>query len=539
MTRALPLSLAAVLAAAPQGAAARRLAVVIGNDQGMRDELALRYAERDAEKMGKALVDLGGFAADEILLLRGRRAGEVRDVLTAIAAQGGAAGVGTPLSLFFFYYSGHSDGVNFHMAGSKLPVQELHGLLRTVPAKVTLALVDSCKSGALTRAKGATLGPSYDINFLQAPDLEGRIVITSSTGDEVSQESDSIEGSFFTHHWVSGLYGAADANDDGLVTLEEAYRYAHFRTVEQTIESQGGIQHPSYGFSLTGQGSIVLANLSHSTARIQIRTSGRPGEYFVLDRKKQLVLTELAPDGARTAAIRLPPGEYRIRKRERHRFLVADVAAEAGAIVTVADEHMSPVDYVSRGAKGEEPAGALHAHGPEVWWGLRSGLINQMGPTSEIRAGYRFAWARLELTPRFALRRAEIRTASETARHWEYDFGFSLGWRILEGPLRLGFGADLGLAAYERKVVRFVDVRDGESFSESVVYFRNAVPTAVPEGTLVLAFQGVAIGYLSYEFVRGLSALVQGYAGGALFAQEGKNETKPVYAGGLGLRYAF
>ena len=59
-------------------------------------------------------------------------------------------------------------------------------------------------------------------------------VLASSTASELSQESEALRASYFTHHLLSGLRGAADADRDGRVTLSEAYRYAYNRTLVAT-----------------------------------------------------------------------------------------------------------------------------------------------------------------------------------------------------------------------------------------------------------------------------------------------------------------
>ena len=50
----------------------------------------------------------------------------------------------------------------------------------------------------------------------------GEALLTSSAADENALESKEIRGSFFSHHLVSGLRGAADSSGDGQVTLAEA-----------------------------------------------------------------------------------------------------------------------------------------------------------------------------------------------------------------------------------------------------------------------------------------------------------------------------
>jgi uncharacterized caspase-like protein len=61
--------------------------------------------------------------------------------------------------------------------------------------------------------------------------MRGYAFLTSSSPDEVAQESDHIGASFFTHYLVSGLRGAADVTGEGKVTLNEAYQFAFNETL--------------------------------------------------------------------------------------------------------------------------------------------------------------------------------------------------------------------------------------------------------------------------------------------------------------------
>ena len=81
----LALIVACVLATAPGSAGAvTRYALVIGNDTGDRDEMALRYAENDAEHFAATLVDLGGFQPGDVIVLRGGDADAARAALIAL-----------------------------------------------------------------------------------------------------------------------------------------------------------------------------------------------------------------------------------------------------------------------------------------------------------------------------------------------------------------------------------------------------------------------------------------------------------------------
>ena len=49
--------------------------------------------------------------------------------------------------------------------------------------------------------------------------------MTASSANEVSVEDDVLQHGIFTYHLIQGLRGSADYDSDGLVTVDEAYRY--------------------------------------------------------------------------------------------------------------------------------------------------------------------------------------------------------------------------------------------------------------------------------------------------------------------------
>lgn len=431
--------------------------------------------------------------------------------------------------LVFFYYSGHGDAQDLHLAGARLSLVELRGAVAAISAKVSVLLVDSCESGAMTREKGATLGPSWEINLLQDPEIKGRIVITSSSASEVAQESDRLEGSFFTFNWVAGLYGAADVNGDGIVTLEEAYRYAHFKTIEQTIGSRGGVQHPSYAFDLAGQGNLVLASLSSSTAELDLAASATSGSYFVLDADKQLLLTEIVQGGERTASLRLPPGRYRVRKREQDRYLVLDVALATGDRRLIRDLDMSPVVYgPDRGGKGAEPddggqtTWSGREHGPRLGLGMRSGFSAGMDPTPELEVSYRFTMGHLFVSPRLALRSATVRTQTDTVSQGEVEAGLGIGWIGRLGRVPAAVGLDAGVLA----------------FSQS-----NSVEATLPQNPPTGAFSaGLVLGgsiEVGLPFDGPWRVFLYGRSGAVRFELDQASKLGFFLGGGLGAGYAF
>ncbi|HXU03157.1 MAG TPA: caspase family protein, partial [Polyangia bacterium] len=255
----------AALAASP-ARAAQRVAVIIGNNVGDGDDVRLRYAEDDADKVHRVLRTLGGFRPEDMVLLRGESTETVRRALIRVndrmrtdADQQG---------MLVVYYSGHADVQALHLGGSAFSMEELEALVRGSPARTRVLIVDACRSGALTRVKGAVPAPAFDIQVRRADASEGAVFLTSSSANEDAQESDGLRGSFFTHYLVSGLIGAADADGDRRVTLAEAYEFAYHQTLFRSARASGVLQRPTAQFDLREMGPIVLTTPTPTSARL-------------------------------------------------------------------------------------------------------------------------------------------------------------------------------------------------------------------------------------------------------------------------------
>lgn len=78
-------ALALLAAARPAQAETRRIAVVVGSNRGDDSHAPLRFAEQDASRFAAVLAELGGLAANDVLLLRGPSPAEVRAALDEAA----------------------------------------------------------------------------------------------------------------------------------------------------------------------------------------------------------------------------------------------------------------------------------------------------------------------------------------------------------------------------------------------------------------------------------------------------------------------
>ena len=73
--------------------------------------------------------------------------------------------------------------------------------------------------------------PGFAIALAPVPPATGMAWLFASSDGEVAQESDEIGGALFSHFWTTGLRGAADADGDGRVTLQESFDFAYAQTL--------------------------------------------------------------------------------------------------------------------------------------------------------------------------------------------------------------------------------------------------------------------------------------------------------------------
>lgn len=332
---------AAVLAlvAWPALAETRRLAIVVGNNAGNGDVPPLRYAESDAGKMARVLVELGDVNPDDVLLLQGRRTGELEAAI-AEARERVTFFKRSPdvRSVLMFYFSGHSDGEAIELGPEKLAYARLKALLSGTGADVRLVIVDACRSGAGLREKGGKPADAFTIRFADTLQATGEAFITSSAANEAALESSEVMGSYFTHNLISGLRGAADSSGDKLVTLAEAYRYAYDRTVSATAMLSVGAQHPNYDFRLSGQGELVISSLLKPSALLVMPEADRS---LISDLARDQVIAELPSGQARELA--LPPGQYGVRVFKRGQAWGGRISLSEGGRHVVSMEELSLV----------------------------------------------------------------------------------------------------------------------------------------------------------------------------------------------------
>jgi uncharacterized caspase-like protein len=114
---------------------------------------------------------------------------------------------------------------------SATPARFIHDRIRGCKAKYQVLILDCCFSGAFGDLAGKDDG---EIPLREQLGSEGRVVLTSTSAVDYSFEEKGAELSIYTRYLVEGIAsGAADEDNDGVITIDELHRYAG-RKVRET-----------------------------------------------------------------------------------------------------------------------------------------------------------------------------------------------------------------------------------------------------------------------------------------------------------------
>lgn len=425
-------------------AAPRRHALIIGVDEGDPTEQRLHFAVRDAERVAQLLADLGDFAEEDMVLLRGPRAGRVREVLDRLEERLSAD---PEPGVLLVYYSGHADAGALHLDGTRLPLTELQQRIDDMPAAMRVVVVDACRSGSLTRVKGARQVEPFSIDIRHALQTSGTAMITSSSAGEDAQESDAVGGGVFTHHFLAGLRGAADLSGDRSVTLTEAYRYAYAETL-RTTSSAPVVQHPTFSFDTRGKDDLVLTWLSRGEDSATLYLADG-GEYLVFDggRQGRLVTEVHVSDGA---VVSLSPGTYLLRRRGPDQAHEATITLVSGSTTDVGMEDLSVVPY-GRSVRKGLASGTRVALGISLGGGVNGAMLEGLGagPIGALGLRADTGAVTLHLRARYGTQGSENVDVSLRQHAWGADLTLARLFDI--GPIAPGLGLRAGAdAIYQR-----------------------------------------------------------------------------------------
>lgn len=255
-------------------------AVIIGiSDYQDKDIPDLRYADKDAEAFANFLRSPAGGSLDgdhlQVLTNTRATAGRIAEALDALIEKAKKD------DQVIIYFSGHGDvegkkltqpgfllcwdaPSRVYMGGGTYSLSFLQEVVSTLSvtnqAKVVV-ITDACHAGKLA---GSQIGGAQLTTANLAKQYANEIKILSCQPNEFSLEGPQWGGGrgVFSYHLVEGLFGFADRNSDGQITLGEIDRYLEDHvTVEAAPQSQVPILLGNKTDRLATVNASILADL--------------------------------------------------------------------------------------------------------------------------------------------------------------------------------------------------------------------------------------------------------------------------------------
>lgn len=211
----------------------------------------------------------GGYDPQRLRLLTDETAADLptrANILTALESVARATG---PDDLLLFYYSGHGDevedesylvardGRRVSLRRTGVSLADIRDIVLTAPARAKVIILDACHSGVdLAVGKGPRpMTPEFIRRvFMQA---RGLAVLASCEQGQLSYEWQEEGRSVFTHYLLDALAGAADREEKGFVTVQDASRHV-VDGVNVWAAQHNAVQTPTLEYRVTGD--IVLAH---------------------------------------------------------------------------------------------------------------------------------------------------------------------------------------------------------------------------------------------------------------------------------------
>ena len=246
--------------APPEG---RRLALIVGVSSYRTPSIDLRYASRDARAVHDLLSSpaLGPAALDprdlRLLLDRDATVERINTGLREFLQQA------TEKDFVLFYFAGHGipdpnrpqdlylmahDSDPENIAGSGLLMRHVREAIAEVRARDVLILTDACHSAGMAaprNIRSLAINPIHNVFLEKMRHASGGLaILTASEAAQVSLEGPKWQGhGVFTYFLLEGLRGAADLDQDRLVTLGEIMEFVR----EQVKDATGAQQIPAIG----------------------------------------------------------------------------------------------------------------------------------------------------------------------------------------------------------------------------------------------------------------------------------------------------
>ncbi|MBX9259237.1 caspase family protein [Desmonostoc muscorum CCALA 125] len=229
-----------------------KVALLIGVSEYEPGLNPLPGAVRDVEAMQQVLLhpEMGGFAKTDIMVLKNPQRQDMEEAIENLFDHRQKD------DLLLLFFSGHGikdDTGRLFLATRttrKTPRGDLirssavssgfiHESMSRSRSKRQVVILDSCFSGAF--AEGLSAKDDGTVNIREQLGGEGRAVLTSSSSTQYSFEQQGSDLSIYTRYLIEGITtGAADLDEDGVVSIDELHDYASrkVREIQPTMKPE-------------------------------------------------------------------------------------------------------------------------------------------------------------------------------------------------------------------------------------------------------------------------------------------------------------
>lgn len=243
--------------------------ISIGCSDYQADNLEnLKYADKDAQKFYECYRDSGMEGLDEErcykLFIKPPTITDVGKVLEPVLTEA------KPKDTVVFYFAGHGivdeqntlflalhDTVTNGLNLTAISTFDLLKQIGNCRAQRKIIFLDCCHSGAIVGKSRGVDDNKNMLTLLKEHTGKGTVILTSCQESEVAREASDLEQGLFTYHIVEGLKGAADVNDDGVITKDELYQYVSKefkkRNIPQTPKDISNIGGGSFYLLLSSE----------------------------------------------------------------------------------------------------------------------------------------------------------------------------------------------------------------------------------------------------------------------------------------------
>ena len=307
----------ALVSFGPAQAAGRYdVAVIIGNKNYKNKRVPeVSYAHRDADAMRQYVENVLGYDPENIINLRDASQADLE------GAFGNERSYKGRLWRFLdpkgrsdvvVFYSGHGVPGQNDKRGYLLPIDadpntaEINGYpidvlysnLTKLETNNVQVFIDACFSG--DSPKGMLIQSASPV-FVKAemPKDAGKLtILTAAGGGQLASWDEKAGHGLFTQHLLDALYGKADENGDGSVTLAEVDEYLSYYVTRATRRNYGREQAPT----VIGEQSDVLVKLPGGKKNRPARIGRGRGEGRGKTGRREAGPTTSAATGSTTSA---------------------------------------------------------------------------------------------------------------------------------------------------------------------------------------------------------------------------------------------